>query len=104
VKIFLALHDGECYFSGWIKPETTVESLSKLCGQRGGTCPEEAFEAVGAARARFDVCTYLTDGEVGIYPQKPQNVKRMIVGIVGDSRHRSKVHDGWQEILVEIDV
>lgn len=104
VRIFLALHDGECYYSGWIKPETTVESLSALCGQRGGTDPAEAFEAVGKTRARFDVCAYLTDGEVGVYPDRPTNVKRMIVGIVGDSRHRSKVHDGWQELLVEIDV
>jgi predicted metal-dependent peptidase len=103
IRIFLALHDGDCYFSGWIKPETTVENLSALCGQRGGTDPAEAFEAIGKARARFDVCVYLTDGEIGAsYPNKPQNVKRMIVGIVGDSSGRTKVRDGWQEILVEI--
>lgn len=103
IRIFLALHDGECYFAGWIKPETTVEYLSSLCGQRGGTDPEGAFEAVGQARARFDVGVYLTDGEVGEYPDKPVNIKRMIVGIVGDSRCRSTIPGGWQEVLVEID-
>jgi predicted metal-dependent peptidase len=102
VKIFLALHDGECYYADWIKPETTVESLSKLCGQRGGTCPREAFERVGEARGRFDACVYLTDGEVGTFPDKPQNVKRMIVGVVGDGKYRTKTPDSWQEVLVEV--
>lgn len=105
VRCYLALHDGECYYSDWIKPETTVESLSGLCGQRGGTDPNGAFKAISEAKGRFDACVYLTDGEVGTYPDKPLNVKRMIVGIVGDRHgYRSKVHDGWLEVDVEVDV
>lgn len=106
VCCFLALHDGECYYADWIRPETSVETLSKLCGQRGGTDPRAAFEAIGKARGRFDACVYLTDGEVGTYPDKPLNVKRMIVGIVGDRQgsYRAKCPDGWQEIDVEIDL
>lgn len=106
VRCFLALHDGECYYADWIKPETTVEQLSGLCGQRGGTDPKAAFEAIGKAKGRFDACVYLTDGEVGTYPDKPLNTKRMIVGIVGDrqSNWRAKCPDGWQEVDVEVEI
>ncbi len=105
VRFFLALHDGDCYFADWIKPETSVESLSALCGQRGGTDCNEAFEKVGQARGRFDKLVYLTDGEVGHYPDKPQNCKGVIVGIVGDrnSGWRAEIPAGWQEIPVDID-
>lgn len=102
VRIFLALHDGDCYYHDWVKPEITVEQLSTLCAARGGTDPNEAFEEMGKAKGRFDACVYLTDGEVGEYPQKPLNVKRMIVGVVGDGKYRAKVPDAWQEVLVEI--
>ncbi len=103
VRLFLALHDGACYFADWVKAETTVEQLSKLCGARGGTDPRQAFEKVGEAKGRFDACVYLTDGEVGQYPAKPLNVKRMIVGIVGElSSYRSVIPQGWQEVDVEI--
>lgn len=102
VRIFLALHDGDCYLQEWIRPETTVEQLSSKCSARGGTDPKEAFEAVANAKGRFDACVYLTDGEVGAYPDKPQNVKRMIVGILGDGKYRATVPDVWQEVLVEI--
>ncbi len=102
VRVFLALHDGDCYFADWIKPETTVAQLSGLCTARGGTDPRQAFEAVGKARGRFDVGVYLTDGEVGTYPDKPGNVKRMIVGIVGDGKYGAKIPEGWQDVLVDI--
>lgn len=104
VRFFLALHDGECYFSDWIKPDSTVKHLSSLCGQRGGTCPRGAFLAIGKARGRFDSLVYLTDGEVGEYPAKPLNTKRVIVGVLGDrkSTYRAKVPGGWTEIGVEI--
>lgn len=106
VRVFLALHDGACYYADWISPETSVEQLSRLMTQRGGTDPDEAFQKVGEAKGRFDACVYLTDGEVGTYPSKPQNVKHMIVGIVGDrqSAYRAHVPDGWQEIDVEVKV
>jgi len=102
VRIFLALHDGSCYYSDWVRPEVTVEQLSSLCTARGGTDPEEAFEAVANAKGRFDACVYLTDGEVGTYPDKPLNIKRMIVGIVGDGKYRAEIPGAWQEVLVEI--
>ncbi len=102
VRIFLALHDGVCYYADWVKPEITVEQLSGLCTARGGTDPKQAFEKVGEARGRFDACIYLTDGEVGTYPDKPQNVKRMIVGVVGDGKYRATIPEIWQEVLVEI--
>ena len=102
VRMFLALHDGVCYYSGWLNPETTVEKLSTLCTARGGTDPRGAFEALAKAKGRFDAAVYLTDGEVGTYPDKPQNVKRMIVGVVGDGKYRAAVPESWQEVLVEI--
>jgi predicted metal-dependent peptidase len=102
VKFFLALHDGACYYADWIRPETTVESISKLCTHRGGTNPAPAFEAVEAAKARFDALVYLTDGEVGRYPDKPRNVRRVIVGVVGESSYRSEIPDGWTEVPIEV--
>lgn len=102
VRCFLALHDGSCYFGDWITPETSVEALSALCTQRGGTDPREAFERVGQTKGRFDACVYLTDGEVGEYPAKPLNVKRMLVGIVGESTYRTECPGGWQEVLVTV--
>lgn len=104
VRCYLALHDGSCYYSDWITPETSVEHLSNLCTQRGGTDPREAFDAINKAKGRFDACVYLTDGEVGKYPDKPLNVKRMIVGLVGtyESPYRAKVPDGWNEVDVEV--
>jgi predicted metal-dependent peptidase len=103
-RVFLAIHASEVYFAEWISAESSVEHISSLCTDRGGTDPQEAFEKVGEARGRFDACVYLTDGEVGTYPPKPQNVKHMIVGIVGDrqSSWRAKVPDGWQEVDVEV--
>lgn len=102
VRIFLALHDGVCYYSGWIKPEVTVEQLAALCTARGGTDPKQAFEAVRNAKGRFDACVYLTDGEVGQYPDKPQNVKRMLVGIVGDGKYGAVIPSTWQKVDVEL--
>lgn len=105
VRVFLALHDGVCYYADWVSPETSVEQLSQLCSARGGTDPLQAFQKVGEAKGRFDACVYLTDGEVGRYPDKPLNVKRMIVGIVGDrdSNWRAEIPAGWQEVLVEVE-
>jgi predicted metal-dependent peptidase len=102
IRIFLALHDGVCYWSGWVRPEITVESLSSLCSNRGGTDPREAFQKVAEARGRFDVGVYLTDGEVGTYPDKPTNVKRMIIGLLGEGHYRTPTPETWQEVLVEI--
>lgn len=105
VRFFLALHDGACYWSGWVNAQTSVEQLSSLCNHRGGTDPAEAFEAVNGERAKFDALVYMTDGEVGTYPDKPINVKRVIVGIVGEhqSSWRAKVPDGWTELLVDVE-
>jgi predicted metal-dependent peptidase len=105
VKIFLAVHAWECYFADWLKPEITVEQISALCTDRGGTNCEGAFKAIAEARGRFDQCVYLTDGEVGTYPEKPDNVKNMIVGILGNrpSTFRAAVPDAWREVLVEIE-
>lgn len=105
VRVFLAVHDGRCYYADWIKPETTVEQISALCSSRGGTDPTGAFEAVQNARGKFDCGVYLTDGEVGQYPDKPTNVKRMIVGVLGDrkSTYRATVPETWLEVPVEID-
>lgn len=102
VRVFLALHDVACYYADWISPETSVETLSKLCNHRGGTDPKQAFERVGEAKGKFDACVYLTDGEVGRYPEKPGNVKKMIVGIVGDHKYRAECPGGWMEVLVEV--
>ena len=103
VRFFLALHDWVCYHSDWMKPETTVEALSQRVTARGGTSPDQAFQKVSEAKGRFDACIYLTDGEVGRYPDKPLNVKRMIVGLLGNDRYggRATIPAGWQDIAVE---
>jgi predicted metal-dependent peptidase len=105
VKIFLVLHAWDVYFADWIKPETTVEEISKLCSDRGGTNANPAFEALAAAKGKFDSAVYLTDGEVGQYPDKPDNTRNMIVGIVGDrpGSYRAQVPDTWREIMVDIE-
>lgn len=102
VKIFLALHDGTCYWSGWVTPDVSISQLSALCTARGGTDPQGAFAAVAAVRARFDVAVYLTDGELSGYPARPSTVKRMIVGIVGSGRHGAAIPTGWQMIPVDL--
>lgn len=102
VRIFMALHDARCYWSGWVEPEISVEQMSRMCNHRGGTDPREAFEAIASARGRFDVGVYLTDGEVGDYPDKPMNVKRMAVGVLGEGRYRTPTPDSWQEVMVEV--
>jgi predicted metal-dependent peptidase len=104
IRFFLALHDWVCYYADWIKPETTVESLSSRVTARGGTSPDQAFQKVSEAKGRFDACVYLTDGEVGQYPTKPLNVKRMIVGILGNrpDNYRATIPSGWQELNVEV--
>ena len=43
VRIFLALHDGVCYYADWVRPEVTVAQLSALCTARGGTCPHASM-------------------------------------------------------------
>lgn len=104
IRFFLALHDWVCYYADWMKPETSVESLSSHVTARGGTSPDQAFAKVSEAKGRFDACIYLTDGEIGTYPDKPLNVKRMIVGILGNrsSQYRAAVPAGWQEVAVEV--
>lgn len=104
VRFFLALHDWVCYYADWMKPETSVEQLSQRVTHRGGTSPDQAFQKVSEAKGKFDACIYLTDGEVGRYPDKPLNVKRMIVGILGADRGygRAEIPAGWQEVPVEV--
>jgi predicted metal-dependent peptidase len=103
VRIFLAIHDGVCYWHGWVKAETTVEELSRLAGRRGGTDPRQAFERVGEAKGRFDALVYLTDGEVGQYPDKPLNVKHVCVALSRMSSYKTPTPDGWQEVPIEVD-
>lgn len=106
VRIFLVLHAWDVYFADWVKPETSVEEISKLCNDRGGTNAEPAFRAVRECAAKFDTLVYCTDGEVGQYPEKPENVRNVIVGILGDrpSGYRAMCPDTWREIMVDIDV
>lgn len=105
VRVFLVLHDWVAYHADWVKPETSVETLSGLCSQRGGTNAAPAFEKVSDSGGRFDSLVYLTDGEVGTYPDKPDNVRNVIVGIVGDrpSQYRAHIPDSWREIMVDVE-
>lgn len=105
VKIFLAVHAYDCYFADWVRPEVTVAQISALCTDRGGTNAEPAFRAVREAKGKFDQCVYLTDGEIGEYPSKPENAKNMIVGILGNrpANYRAKVPEIWREVAVEIE-
>lgn len=104
VRFFLALHDWVCYYHDWLKPETSVESLSSHVTARGGTSPDQAFQKVSEAKGRFDALIYLTDGEIGAYPAKPQNCKRVIVGLLGKDRGygRAEIPSGWQDVAVEV--
>lgn len=103
VRIYMAIHDGVCYWHGWVKAETTVQEMSKLASRRGGTDPRQAFERIGEAKGRFDALVYLTDGEVGQYPDKPMNVKRVCVALSRMSQYKTPTPDGWQEVPIEVD-
>lgn len=102
-RVFLALHDARCYWHGWIDMKGPPDKLGRLMTHRGGTDAEEAYKVVGKERARFDTLIHLTDGELGRWPEIPDNTRRLVAAIVGESRYHSQPPAGSTLIKVAID-
>jgi len=101
VPMFLAVHDAELQWAGWIKPGRSAEIKAKFTG-RGGTDAHPAYDAIRACGSRFDVFVHLTDG--GLYngwPVWPQNCPRRFVALM-ETWGEVAVPDGARVFNVEI--
>ena len=99
LRVYLALHDSDCYYSGWVNVRGSESITRKLTG-RGGTSFTEAYEAVAGA-GRIDVMVHATDGECYHWPDKPTNVRKLVVAQLGSCEHiRPPV--GTQVIQAEV--
>lgn len=86
-RIFLVLHDTIAYWHDWIDARRP-EKINRLAGRRGGTDATEAYQVVGKTRAHFDALVHLTDGELGHWPARPNNARRLVAAILGgDGRY-----------------
>lgn len=83
--VFVALHDAQCYWSGWVRGAKDAQLAKRIVG-RGGTCAREAYQKVAEQRGRFDAMIHLTDGEIS-WPETPGNARRLIIGLIGESRY-----------------
>lgn len=102
-RVFVALHDARCYWSGWMDMKGPPEKLGRLMTCRGGTDAREAYVRVGKERARFDTLIHLTDGEIGEWPELPNNARRLVAAIVGESRYHSTPPAGSTLIKVSLE-
>jgi predicted metal-dependent peptidase len=80
-RIFLVVHDVRVVFAGWLdgRKRTTIE---RALGGRGGTAFDAAYARIAQGRATFDVLAHCTDSEVGFWPAKPANCRRLLVGLL----------------------
>lgn len=86
LKLFLALHDTDCYWSGWIAAGANPEGLKRHLTGRGGTYFRPTYQTVEGA-GRFDVFVHLTDGYGETpWPGTPRTVRRLIVAQLGDGK------------------
>lgn len=86
IRVFLALHDAACYWSGWLLAR--ADDVARRVTGRGGTDFDGAYAAVGGAKGRIDVMVHLTDGEIHSWPSRPANTRRLIVAQYRDSHIR----------------
>jgi predicted metal-dependent peptidase len=91
IPIFLVVHDVEVHADCWIHPgnrgSVHKKINSKMIG-RGGTDFDDAYNRVANERGRFSAMVHLTDGGVGEWPQRPSNVRRLVVALIAtDAEH-----------------
>lgn len=99
VKIYLVIHDDGVQWQGWING-TSPEVKKKFRG-RGGTSFEAAYQAVQGSRAKYDACVHLTDGEVGVWPNRPTNCRALVAAIYND-RHPSTPPNGTITVKISV--
>lgn len=82
VRIFLVVHDDGVKWAGWVSANKRAEIASKF-RNRGGTTFDEAYARVTLEKVTFDAAIHLTDGEVGYWPEKPSNCRKLVAAIYG---------------------
>jgi predicted metal-dependent peptidase len=98
-KVWVVVHDAGVQYSGWLNGRSRAEYQRVFRG-RGGTDFNPAYKAVQDSGQRFDFMVHTTDGECwGEWPEKPSNVKRLIVALVGEC-HPSKMPECAQSVRV----
>lgn len=81
-RIFLAIHDAELQYGGWLDG-TSRPAIQKTIKGRGGTDFQPAYDSIRAVRANFDVMVHLTDGyNFRAWPERPHNCRKLIAAIM----------------------
>jgi len=101
-RLWVVVHDAQVQYSGWLNGRSRAE-YGRIFKGRGGTDFNPAYKAVEESGQRFDFMVHTTDGECwGEWPDKPHNVKRLIVALVGEC-HPSKMPDCAQSVRVTVE-
>jgi len=99
---YLVVHDDGVQWQGWLRADARVPQIQAKIKGGGGTTFEAAYEAIEGSHGRFSAMVHLTDGYVGRWPNKPSNVKKYVVALVGTSASQIATPDGAQVIETEL--
>lgn len=100
VKLFLAIHDVDVQWHGWIHAKNAVDVHGRVRG-RGGTDFDRAYRLVEKQAGRLDFVIHLTDGEIfGNWPQPPRNARKFVAAVLGNGGDTPPL--GSLKIAVEI--
>lgn len=84
VPVFLVVHDYVVQWAGWVRPASKVAVATEVKRRfigRGGTSFDAAYARVGQEPGKFNVLVHMTDGEVGSWPARPINVRRLVAAL-----------------------
>lgn len=99
VRAYLVTHDARIQWQGWVDPKTSADAIKARCTGRGGTRAREAYEAIAAQRATFDVFVHLTDCGLS-WPSWPKNTRKRIVANTSFDDHEAP--KGARIVKVEV--
>lgn len=101
VRIFLAVHDHDVRWAGWVDAQTPVPTLQEYASKgRGGTVFECVHRRTEQERVTFDWAVHLTDGECSWpNPILPRNVRKLVVALVGTRCKQYLPADGRLRVL-----